>query len=257
MAAVSWYAAAKRRNAAQKNDKPPVISRPAAHALLQGKTGDVAEYAAKQVLAEYGIPVTREELAQTREAAVAAAQKIGFPVAMKVQSADISHKTEARAVRLGVANAADVATAFDEILRNAKTYKADARIDGVLVQEMVGGGIEAIAGVTNDALFGPAVMFGLGGIFAEVLKDVAFRLAPITPAIAREMVGEIKGYPVLAGARGKPPADVDALVDTLVKLSALAVDLKGQIAELDINPLIVLPKGQGVKAADALIRMKG
>ena len=257
LAAVSWYAAAKRRNAAQKNDKPPVINRPAAHALLQGKTGDVAEYAAKQVLAEYGIPVTREELAQTREAAVAAAQKIGFPVVMKVQSSDISHKTEAKAVRLGVANAADVAAAFDEILLNAKAYKADARIDGVLVQEMVGGGIEAIAGVTNDALFGPAVMFGLGGIFAEVLKDVAFRLAPVTPAIAREMVEEIKGYPVLAGARGKPPADVDALVDTLVKLSALAVDLKGQIAELDINPLIVLPKGQGVKAADALIRMKG
>ena len=257
LAAVSWYAAAKRRNAAQKNDRLPGINRPSAHALLKGNTGDVAEYAAKQVLAEYGIPVTREELAQTREAAVAAAKSIGFPVAMKVQSADISHKTEARAVRLGVANAADVATAFDEILRNAKAYKAGARIDGVLVQEMVGGGIEAIAGVTNDALFGPAVMFGLGGIFAEVLKDVAFRLAPITPAIAREMVEEIKGYPVLAGARGKPPADVDALVDTLVKLSALAVDLKGQIAELDINPLIVLPKGQGVKAADALIRMKG
>jgi len=101
------------------------------------------------------------------------------------------------------------------------------------------------------------VMFGLGGIFAEVLKDVAFRLAPITPAIAREMVEEIKGYPVLAGARGKAPADVDALVDTLVKLSALAVDLKDHIAELDINPLLVMSKGQGVKAADALIRMKG
>jgi acyl-CoA synthetase (NDP forming) len=257
LAAVSWYAAAKRRNAAQKNDKLPVINRPSAHTLLKGKTGDVAEYAAKQVLAEYGIPVTREELAQTREAAVAAAQKIGFPVVMKVQSSDISHKTEAKAVRLGVANAADVAAAFDEILLNAKAYKADARIDGVLVQEMVGGGIEVIAGITNDALFGPAVMFGLGGIFAEVLKDVAFRLAPVTPAIAREMVEEIKGYPVLAGARGKPPADVDALVDALVKLSALAADLQGDIAELDINPLIVMPKGQGVKAADALIRMKG
>jgi acetyltransferase len=131
----------------------------------------------------------------------------------------------------------------------------------VLVQEMVGGGIEAIVGITNDALFGPAVMFGLGGIFAEVLKDVSFRLAPITPAMAREMVEEIKGYPVLAGARGKPAADIDALVDTLVKLSALAVDLKDSVAELDINPLIVMPKGKnagkGVIAADALIRMKG
>jgi acyl-CoA synthetase (NDP forming) len=254
---VSWYAEAKRRNAAQKNDKAPVINKPAAHAMLKGKTGDVAEYAAKQVLAEYGISVTQEQLATSRDAAVAAAQKIGFPVAMKVQSPDISHKTEAKAVRLGVADAAGVAAAYDEILKNSKAYKADARIEGVLVQEMVGGGIEAIIGVTNDALFGPAVMFGLGGIFAEVLKDVSFRLAPITPAMAREMVEEIKGYPVLAGARGKPPADIDALVDTLVKLSALAVDLKDSVAELDINPLIVMPKGKGVKAADALIRMKG
>ena len=261
LAAVSWYAEARRRNEAQRNDRTPVINSAAAKAMLKGKSGDIAEYAAKQVLAEYGIPVTKETLADTREAAVKAAQAIGFPVAMKVQSADISHKTEAKAVRLGVGNAADVAAAFDEIMRNAKAYKADARIDGVLVQEMVGGGTEVIVGITNDALFGPAVMFGLGGIFAEVLKDVAFRLAPITPAIAREMVEEIKGYPVLAGARGKAPADVDALVDVLVKLSALAVDLKDHVAELDINPLLVMPKGknagQGVKAADALIRMKG
>jgi len=149
-----------------------------------------------------------------------------------------------------------VAAAYDEILKNSKAYKADARIDGVLVQEMVGGGIEVIVGITNDALFGPAVMFGLGGIFAEVLKDVSFRLAPITPAMAREMVEEIKGYPVLAGARGKAPADIDALVDALVNVSALAVDLKDRVDELDINPLIVLPKGHGVKAADALIRIK-
>lgn len=257
LAAVSWYAEARRRNEVQKNDEPPVIHKPAALAMLKGKTGDVAEYAAKQVLAEYGIPVTQETLATSRDAAVAAARKIGFPVAMKVQSADISHKTEAKAVKLNVADAAGVAAAYDEILKNARAYKADARIDGVLVQEMVGGGIEAIVGITNDALFGPAVMFGLGGIFAEVMKDVSFRLAPITPAIAREMVEEIKGYPVLAGARGKPPADLDALVDTLVKLSALAMDLKDHVGELDINPLLVMPKGQGVKAADALIRMKG
>ncbi len=257
LAAVSWYAEARRRNEAQKNDKPPVISSPAAQKMLKGRTGDVAEYAAKQVLAEYGISVTQEQLATSRDAAVTAAQNIGFPVAMKVQSADISHKTEAKAVKLGVADAAGVAEAYDEIVRNAKAYKADARIDGVLVQEMVGGGIEAIVGVTNDALFGPAVMFGLGGIFAEVMKDVAFRLAPITPAVAREMVEEIKGYPILAGARGKPPADVDALVDALVKLSALAVDLKDHVGELDINPLIVRSRGNGVIAADALIRMKG
>ena len=256
LAAVSWYADAKRRNEAQKNDKPPVINRPAAQAMLKGKTGDVAEYAAKQILAEYGIAVTQEQLATSRDAAVAAAQKIGFPVAMKVQSADISHKTEAKAVKLNVADAAAVGAAYDEILKNAKAYKADARIDGVLVQEMVGGGIEAIVGITNDALFGPAVMFGLGGIFAEILKDVSFRLAPVTSRVAREMIAEIRGYPLLAGARGKAPADIDALADTIVKLSALAVDLKDHLAELDVNPLFVMEKGRGVVAADALIKPK-
>jgi acetyltransferase len=119
---------------------------------------------------------------------------------------------------------------------------------------MVEGGTEAILGVTNDPLFGPAIMFGLGGIFAEVLKDVAFRLAPVTPSVAREMIAEIKGYPLLAGARGKPPADVDALADAIVKLSALAIDLGDDLAELDVNPLFVMGKGQGVVAADALIR---
>jgi acyl-CoA synthetase (NDP forming) len=117
-------------------------------------------------------------------------------------------------------------------------------------------GVEAILGVTNDPLFGPAVMFGLGGIFAEVLKDVSFRLAPVTASVAREMIEEIAGYPVLAGARGRPRADLDALVDAIVRLSALAVDLKDIVAELDINPLFVFAEGRGVKAADALIKPK-
>ena len=173
---------------------------------------------------------------------------------LKVQSPDISHKTEAKAVRLDLASEADVAAAYDEILRNAKAYKKDARIDGVLVQEMVSGGIEAILGITNDKLFGPAVMFGLGGIFAEVLKDVAFRIAPVTRAGALEMIAEIKGYAVLTGARGAAHADIDALADAIVRLSALAIDLEEHVAELDINPLFVFSKGKGVKAGDALIK---
>jgi acetyltransferase len=185
---------------------------------------------------------------------VRVAKRIGYPVAIKVQSSDIPHKTEADAVRLGIASDSDLERAYDEVLKNARAYKADAKIEGVLVQEMVAGGIETILGVSNDLLFGPAVMFGLGGIFAEVLKDVSFRLAPVTPAMAREMIAEIKGYPVLAGARGKPPADVDALADAIVKLSALAVDLEDKVAELDINPLFVMERGRGVKAADALIK---
>ena len=127
-------------------------------------------------------------------------------------------------------------------------------IEGVLVQAMVQGGTEVILGITNDPLFGPAIMFGLGGIFAEVMKDVSFRILPITRSEALDMVREIKAFPILDGARGRPKADVDALVDTIVKLAALAIDLKDQVAEIDINPLFVLPQGRGVMAADALIK---
>ncbi|MEO7728601.1 MAG: acetate--CoA ligase family protein [Burkholderiales bacterium] len=254
LAALSWYAEALRREDALRTEKPAVISSADARELLAGKKDDIAEYAAKRVLAQYGISVTKEELATSREQAVAVAKRIGYPVVLKVQSADISHKTEAKGVRVGLANDDAVAAAYDEILRNAKTYKADARIDGVLVQEMVSGGIEAILGVTNDKLFGPAVMFGLGGIFAEVMKDVAFRIAPVTKSAALDMIGEIKGNAVLTGARGAAHADIDALADTIVRLSALAVDLKDHVAELDINPLFVFPKGRGVKAGDALIK---
>lgn len=257
MAAMSWYAEARRRNQTQRGEQSLTIKKDDVKQLLDGRTADVSEYAAKRVLAAYGIPVTREELAASRDEALAIAARIGYPLAIKVQSPDISHKTEARAVRLGIASDAELASAYDEVLRNAKAYKANAVIEGVLVQEMLKGGVEAILGVTNDPLFGPAVMFGLGGIFAEVLKDVAFRLAPVTPAVAREMIEEIKGYPVLAGARGRAPADVEALADAIVRLSALAVDLKDHVAELDINPLFVMEKGRGVKAADALIKPKG
>ncbi|HWI13529.1 MAG TPA: acetate--CoA ligase family protein, partial [Burkholderiales bacterium] len=254
MAAVSWYAEAKRRNERQRNEQPLRAHREAAHALLKGRRQDVSEHEAKRVLAEYGIGVTQEELATSVADALRIARRIGYPVAVKVQSPDISHKTEAGAVRLSIASDTELASAYEEVLRNARRHDAAANIEGVLVQEMVGGGVEAILGVTNDALFGPAVMFGLGGIFAEVLKDVSFRLAPVTPAMAREMIAEIKGYPVLAGARGKPPADIDALADAIVKLSALAVDLEDKVAELDVNPLFVMERGAGVKAADALIK---
>jgi len=254
MAAVSWYAEAKRRRDRQSGEKALTLSSAGARKALDGRTADVSEYQAKRILSEYGIPVTQEELATTREQALTIAKRIGYPVAIKVQSPDISHKTEARAVRLNIASDGELASAYDEILANARAYKKDASIEGVLIQEMVKDGLEAILGVTNDPLFGPAVMFGLGGIFAEVLKDVSFRLAPVTPSVAREMIEEIAGYPVLAGARGRPRADVDALVDAIVRLSALAVDLKDRVAELDINPLFVFAEGRGVKAADALIK---
>lgn len=255
-AALSGYAEAKRRIEAQRDEKPLVVNKSQPKQSLVGRATDITEFEAKKVLAEYGIAVTQEELATTREQALAIAKKIGYPVAIKVQSPDISHKTEAKAVKLGLSSDAELATAYDEVLANAKAYNAKAHIDGVLVQEMLRGGIEAILGITNDPLFGPAVMFGLGGIFAEIMKDVSFRLVPVTLPMAREMIAEIKGYPLLTGARGRAHADVDALADAIVKLSALAVDLKDHVAELDINPLFVMERGKGVKAADALIRPK-
>jgi acyl-CoA synthetase (NDP forming) len=255
-AALSGYAEDKRRIESQRNELPLALKKTQSKQLLTNRKTDVAEYEAKKVLAEYGICVTQEELATTREQALVIAKKIGYPVAIKVQSPDISHKTEAKAVKLGLNSDAELAKAYDEVLANAKVYNGKAKIEGVLVQEMLRGGTEAILGITNDPLFGPAVMFGLGGIFAEIMKDVSFRLAPVTLPMAREMIAEIKGYPLLTGARGRSHADIDALADAIVKLSALAVDLKDHLAELDINPLFVMERGKGVKAADALIRPK-
>jgi acyl-CoA synthetase (NDP forming) len=254
LAAVSWYAETQRRWRRQANEKPLVLTSASARKSLAALIADPTEHDAKRVLAEYGIPVTREELARSKDRALSIARTLGYPVAIKVQSPDIAHKTEARAVRLNIASDAELASAYDEVFSNARAYRKDARIEGVLVQEMVKDGVETILGVTNDRLFGPAVMFGLGGIFAEVLKDVSFRLAPVIPSVAREMVEETAGHAVLAGARGRPRADVDALVDAIVRLSALALDLKDCVAELDINPLFVLAAGKGVKAADALIK---
>ncbi len=254
LAAVSWYSEALRRNERLGAEQAYTLSSNTARKILAGRKEDVAEHTAKQVLASYGIAITREELATSCEQALAVAQRIGYPVALKVQSPDISHKTEAKAVRLGLASNVAVGAAYDEIMGDAKAYKGDARIEGVLVQEMVTGGIEAILGVTNDKLFGPAIMFGLGGVFTEVLKDVTFRIAPVTKSVALEMIAEIEGYAVLTGARGAAHADIDAIADAIVKLSALAIDLKNHVAELDINPLFVFPQGKGVKAGDALIK---
>ena len=256
LAALSSYAASLRREELRLEETVPVCFVPALKTQLVVKRYDWSEHFAKQALADYGIGVTREILVSNAAAAVEAAGTLGYPVVLKVQSPDIPHKTEARVVRLGVDSDTAVALAFDEIMRNAQAYQADARIEGVLVQEMVVGGIETILGVTNDPLFGPAVMFGLGGIFAEVLHDVSFRLAPVTYSVALEMIDEIKGSAVLKGARGAAPADIDALAGAIVRVSAMAVDLQDHLAELDINPLFVLPKGQGVKAGDALLKPK-
>ena len=178
-----------------------------------------------------------------------------FPLAVKIESADIPHKTEAGVVRLNIRSLDELKSAAKDILAAAKKYNAKARIDGVLVQEMAGG-LEVIAGAVDDPVFGPVVVFGLGGIYTELLKDVTRRFAPFEVAEAKDMIQEIKGAALLNGFRGQPALDIDALADTLSRLSLLIADHADRIAEIDINPLFVRPAGQGVTAADALIVLK-
>jgi hypothetical protein len=196
-----------------------------------------------------------EKVAATREEAVAAAGAIGFPVVLKVLSADIAHKSEAGGVALGLRNAEEVAAAFDAMMARVRAHSPQAHIEGALVARMIEGGVETVIGTKRDPVFGPVVLFGLGGVYVEVLKDVTLRLAPVDRATAREMIRGIKGYPLLAGARGRPPADIDALADALVAMSRFAA-AHPQVTSAEINPFIALPQG-GV-AVDALIlREKG
>ncbi len=219
--------------------------------------GGAIEQHARQALTAYGFTSTVERLATTRGEAVAIATEVGFPVAMKIQSVDIPHKTEAGGVQLNVRDPEAVRAAFDAIVTSAYRYAPSAVIEGVLIQEMVVDGVETILGVINDAHFGPVLMFGLGGIFTEVLRDVVFRFAPIGPSLAREMIASIRGRAVLEGARGRPAADVEALADAIVNLSRFAHDFAATLTEIDINPLIVLPRGLGVRVVDVLIGLRG
>jgi acyl-CoA synthetase (NDP forming) len=196
-------------------------------------------------------------LANSVDAAVEAATRLGFPVALKVDSPDILHKTEAGVVRLDLRDAAQVRSAYAEVMASAKAYAPQARITGVSVQEMVGDGVEVIVGVSCDPQLGPVLLFGSGGVMVEVYNDVALRRCPITRREAQAMIAEVKGARLLQGFRGRPAADLDVLADTLVRVSHLAMHMDGHLAELDINPLTVLPSGQGVKAVDALVVLRG
>jgi len=216
----------------------------------------LSESESKQLIAAWGVPVTREVRVGSAEAAVEAAQRLGYPVALKVDSPDILHKTEAGVIRLGLREVEEVRTAYAEIIARAAAYAPNATISGVLVQEMVTDGVEVIVGVSYDAQLGPILLFGSGGVMVEVYNDVPLRRCPITPAEAFAMLLDVKGARVLQGFRGRPAADVDALAETLVRVSHLAVHLEGRLAELDINPLMVLPAGRGVKAVDTLVVFK-
>ena len=213
----------------------------------------VGEFEAKRILAAAGIPVVAERLAASAQGAARAAAELGFPVVLKIASADIAHKSEIGGVLLNVATAAQAKRGFATLLERAREKAPAARLEGVLVAPHVQGGVEVILGVSRDPVFGAVVMFGLGGIFVEVLKDITVRIAPFGIEEARRMIQEVKGYPLLTGARGRPKADVAALAETLSRLSVFAAARVDELETLDINPFLVLPEGKGGVAVDALI----
>ncbi len=218
-------------------------------ARKEGRTA-LLEPEAKAICAEYGITVNKFSVATNEKEAVAQADKIGYPIVLKIVSEDIIHKSDAGGVKVNLKTAADVEAAYKTIMENAKKYKADARIAGVIVQEMAPQGTEVIVGAVKDPQFGQTVMFGLGGIFVELLKDVNFRVAPLTEMDAKEMITQLKAFPLLNGYRGSKPADIQALIGVLCNVSKLIME-HPEIKELDLNPVMAYPNG--TKTVDARI----
>jgi acetyltransferase len=228
-------------------------SRKRIETILETSKRILTEDLCKEILSYYGIPITSEKLSRSMDEAKKNALEIGYPVALKIISPHIAHKTEIGGLRLSIGNDEELSLAYKQVLDNAQKHNPDAEIKGVLVQEMVKPGKEVILGMVQDPQFGPMIMFGLGGIFVEVLKDFSLRHAPLKERDAWEMIQEIKGYPVLKGFRGESPWDLAAIIRVLMAISQLAVDFKNFILSMDINPLVVYPDGQGVKVLDCLI----
>jgi len=214
------------------------------------KRTQLTEIESKEFLKDAGIPVVEAKLARMKKEAISLSKGMGFPVVLKVMSPDVIHKSDSGGVKLGLSNMAQVGRAYGEIRKAVKQHYPKAKIAGISVQKMARPGVEVIIGMTKDAQFGPVLMFGLGGILVEVLKDVSFRIVPLTKRDAREMIKEIKGYPLLEGYRGQEPADITFLEDLLVKVSDF-VDKNPEIKELDLNPLFAYK--DGAVAVDARV----
>jgi acetyltransferase len=238
-------------------DVPANVVERARAIVRAARSQPLVEREAKEIIALYGIPITRERLATTPEEGVRAARDIGYPVALKVEAPEITHKTDAGGVMLSRASDEQVAEGFRTVLDTVRRHAPTVRPRGVLVQEMVAdaGGRELILGMTRDPSFGPAIAVGLGGVFVETLKDVALGIPPILPEDARSMLSGLRAAPILEGhgARGQGPSDLDALVDVLGRFSRLCLDLQDLVTEIDVNPLIVFGRGEGAKVVDALI----
>jgi acyl-CoA synthetase (NDP forming) len=223
-------------------------------ALKNGRTV-LTEVESKQLVSEAGIPVIKTKLAKSKAEAIEISKKLGFPVVLKIVSPDIIHKSDIGGVKLNLANATQVGRAYAEIMAAAKKANKKADIQGVSVQKMAKSGVEVIMGMSKDAQFGPVLMFGLGGVFVEVLKDVAFRIVPLARRDASQMIREIKGYPLLEGYRGQEPANITALEDLLLELSAF-VDKTPQIKEMDLNPIFAYKNGAVAVDARVILESK-
>ena len=221
--------------------------------IAKGKiegSGLLTEVESKAVIKQAGIDVVDTRLATSQEEAIAISRQLGFPVVLKIVSADVVHKSDAGGVKLGLKTSRQVAKAYDDILGAIKQAYPAARLQGVSVQKMARPGVEVIIGMSKDAQFGPVLMFGLGGVLVEILKDVSFRIVPLTPRDAREMIREIKGYPLLEGYRGQPPVDILNLEATLLKVSNF-VEQHPEVKELDLNPIFAY--SDGAVAVDARV----
>jgi acetyltransferase len=239
-------------NTPELNIEPLTVNRDKVRQTIDTLRGEgratAGDAEAREILAAYGIPLPQTALARNADEAVAAAEAMGYPVVMKIASPDILHKTDIGGVKLNLTGAAEVRDAFDLIVYRATRHMPDATIWGCQVQQMVKGGKECIIGMNRDPQFGPLLMFGLGGVYVEALKDVTFRVSPIDRREAREMLTEIRAYSLLRGVRGEKPSDLEAIADTLVRVSQLVTDFP-EIVELDINPLLVFPAHAGVQGA--------
>ena len=259
IAALREFALNKENNNTVVNDTKGIDKQKALAVIEKARAAGrdaLTEIEAKQVFEAYKLPVTHSRVATSEDEAVKLAEEIGYPVVMKIVSPQILHKSDANGVKVNIKDEEAVRSTYHLILENAKKYKADADIHGVLVQEMAPMGTEVILGSVNDATFGPTVMFGLGGIFVEVLKDVTFRVAPFSKKQALEMISEIKGAPILQGVRGELPRDIDALADAICKYAFMVIDLAEEISESDANPVLVYEKGEGLKVVDARVILK-
>jgi len=227
-----------------------------ARAALPNGHGTLSERESKRCLEAYGIPVVREVLLSVEDALAAnAALPFAFPVVAKIDSPDLPHKTEAGAVRVGVASVEALATATREMVASAERYRPGLRINGISVQEMAKGA-EMLVGAVNDAYFGPVVVFGLGGIFAELFHEVAHEFAPFDTEMARRLIRSTRAAALFDGVRGQAPLDIDAMAELLSRLSYLVSDHADRVAEIDVNPVFVRAQGHGVVAADALVVLK-